>query len=204
MGDEHLERMDKIEKKQEEIMGQLSKILELMSTDKRKRVAGSFGTPKDVQQTEANTDPVYPPGFTPPPTKNGSIPMPSIGQYLFFSIPLDPIFVPNLDDPKEQEKLKYGSVESKDNPDTHQKFDLLEERLRMIEGMGILTGAAARWYVQLDRNRIHTWKDLARAFVAQYKHVTDMAPDRLSLQNMEKKPTESFKEYAQRWRNVAS
>ncbi|WRX25296.1 Retrotransposon gag domain - like 10 [Theobroma cacao] len=68
----------------------------------------------------------------------------------------------------------------------------------------ILTGAAARWYVQLDRNRIHTWKDLARVFVAQYKHVTDMAPDRLSLQNMEKKPTESFKEYAQRWRNVAS
>ncbi|XP_017976457.1 PREDICTED: uncharacterized protein LOC108661972 [Theobroma cacao] len=67
-----------------------------------------------------------------------------------------------------------------------------------------LTGAAVKWYVQLDRNRIYTWKDLTRAFVAQYKHVTDMAPDRLSLQNMEKKPTESFKEYAQRWRNVAS
>ncbi|WRX25297.1 Reverse transcriptase [Theobroma cacao] len=49
MGDEHLERMDKIEKKQEEIMGQLSKILELMLTDKWKRVAGSSGTPKDVQ-----------------------------------------------------------------------------------------------------------------------------------------------------------
>ncbi|XP_017974534.1 PREDICTED: uncharacterized protein LOC108661595 [Theobroma cacao] len=67
-----------------------------------------------------------------------------------------------------------------------------------------LTGVAAKRYVQLDRNRIHTWKDLAREFVAQYKHVTDMAPDRLSLQNMEKKPTESLKEYSQRWRNVAS
>ncbi|XP_017979875.1 PREDICTED: uncharacterized protein LOC108662802 [Theobroma cacao] len=31
-----------------------------------------------------------------------------------------------------------------------------------------------------------------------------MAPDSLSVQNMEKKPTESFKEYAQRWRNMAS
>lgn len=285
MGDEHSERMDKIEKKQEEIMGQLSKILELISTDKGKKAAGSSGTPEDVQQTETNTDPVYPPGFTPPPARNASIPMPSVGQYPFFGMPIgppptyaqqrpiggaspsDPISVPDLDDPKEQEKLKCGSVESKDNPDTHQKFDLFEERLRMVEGMGMycsmdaielclvpdvvippkfkvpdfekydgtkcpvthitmycrrmaayahddkllihcfqdsLTGAAAKWYVQLDRNRIHTWKDLARAFVAQYKHVTDMAPDRLSLQNMEKKTTESFKEYAQRWRNVAS
>ncbi|EOY01013.1 Uncharacterized protein TCM_010930 [Theobroma cacao] len=285
MGDEHSERMDKIEKKQEEIMGQLSKILELISTDKGKKATGSSGTPEDVQQTETNTDPVYPPGFTPPPARNVSIPMPSVGQYPFFRMPIgppptyaqqrpiggaspsDPISVPDLDDPKEQEKLKCGSVESKDNPDTHKKFDLFEERLRMVEGMGMycsmdaielclvpdvvippkfkvpdfekydgtkcpvthitmycrrmaayahddkllihcfqdsLTGAAAKWYVQLDRNRIHTWKNLARAFVAQYKHITDMASDRLSLQNMEKKTTESFKEYAQRWRNVAS
>ncbi|EOY10468.1 Uncharacterized protein TCM_025829 [Theobroma cacao] len=88
MGDEHSERMDKIEKKQEEIMGQLSKILELMSTDKGKRVAGIFGAPEDVQQTEANTDPVYPPRFTPPPARNASIPMASIGQYPFFGISL--------------------------------------------------------------------------------------------------------------------
>ncbi|WRX24760.1 Retrotransposon gag domain - like 10 [Theobroma cacao] len=252
MGDEHSKRMDKIEKKQKEIMGQLSKILELMSTDKRKRVIGSSGAPNDVQQTEANTGPVYPPRFTPPPARNVSIPMPLIGQYPFFGMSMptrppptyaqqrpiggtslsDPISVPDLDDPKEQEKLKCGSVESKDNLDTHQKFDLLEERLRMIEGMRMycsmdaielclvldvvipqkfkisdfenLTIAAAKWYVQLDRNQIHTWKDLAWAFVAQYKHVTDMAPDPLSLQNMEKKPTESFKEYAQRLRNMAS
>ncbi|EOY03805.1 Uncharacterized protein TCM_018989 [Theobroma cacao] len=155
MGDEHSERMDKIEKKQEEIMGQLSKILELISTDKGKKAAGSSGTPEDVQQTETNTDPVYPPGFTPPPARNASIPMPSVGQYPFFGMPMgppptyaqqrpiggaspsDPISVPDLDDPKEQEKLKYGSVESKDNPDTHQKFDLFEERLRMVEGMGM-------------------------------------------------------------------
>ncbi|EOY31579.1 Uncharacterized protein TCM_038513 [Theobroma cacao] len=147
--------MDKIEKKQEEIMGQLSKILELISTDKGKKVAGSSGTPEDVQQTETNTDPVYPPGFTPPPVRNASIPMPSVGQYPFFGMPIgppptyaqqrpiggaspsDPIFVPDLDDPKEQEKLKCGSFESKDNPDTHKKFDLFEERLRMVEGMGM-------------------------------------------------------------------
>ncbi|WRX10955.1 Retrotransposon gag domain - like 10 [Theobroma cacao] len=67
-----------------------------------------------------------------------------------------------------------------------------------------LTGSAARWYVQLDRNRIKTWKDLARAFIAQYKHLAELAPDRLSLQTMEKKQSENFKEYAQRWRDTAA
>ncbi|XP_017979699.1 PREDICTED: uncharacterized protein LOC108662712 [Theobroma cacao] len=67
-----------------------------------------------------------------------------------------------------------------------------------------LTGSAARWYVQLDRNSIKTWKDLARAFIAQYKHVAELAPDRLSLQTMKKKQSESFKEYAQRWRDTAA
>ncbi|EOY18289.1 Uncharacterized protein TCM_042889 [Theobroma cacao] len=93
--------------------------------DKGKKAAGSSGTPEDVQQTETNTDPVYPPGFTPPPARNASIPMPSVGQYPFFGMPIgppptyaqqrpiggaspsDPISVPDLDDPKEQEKLKW-------------------------------------------------------------------------------------------------
>ncbi|EOY22162.1 Uncharacterized protein TCM_014378 [Theobroma cacao] len=127
MGDEHSERMDKIEKKQEEIMGQLSKILELISTDKGKKAVGSSGTPEDVQQIETNTDPVYPLGFTPPPARNASTPMPSVGQYPFFGMPIgppltyaqqrpiggaspsDPISVPDLDDPKEQEKLKFAN-----------------------------------------------------------------------------------------------
>ncbi|MBA0877392.1 hypothetical protein Goshw_017552 [Gossypium schwendimanii] len=34
-------------------------------------------------------------------------------------------------------------------------------------------------------------------------HVTDMTPDRITLQNMEKKQNESFRQYAQRWREVA-
>ena len=59
-----------------------------------------------------------------------------------------------------------------------------------------LTGDAAQWYVELDRNHIRSWKDLARAFIAQYRHVTNTASDRLTLQNMEKKETETFKEYA--------
>ncbi|KAA3481377.1 trans-resveratrol di-O-methyltransferase-like [Gossypium australe] len=34
-------------------------------------------------------------------------------------------------------------------------------------------------------------------------HVTGMTPDRITLQNMEKKQNESFRKYAQKWREVA-
>ena len=67
-----------------------------------------------------------------------------------------------------------------------------------------LVGAASRWYNQLSRAQISSWKDLAQAFMKQYGHVVDIAPDRITLQNMEKKHNDSFRQYAQRWREVAT
>ena len=67
-----------------------------------------------------------------------------------------------------------------------------------------LTGAAARWYIELDNVKIQSWADLAKAFLNQYQHVSDWAPDRLSLMNFEKRSTESFRQYAQRWREEAA
>ncbi|KAA3485965.1 hypothetical protein EPI10_029928 [Gossypium australe] len=66
-----------------------------------------------------------------------------------------------------------------------------------------LVGAAARWYNQLSRAKIDSWDDLAQAFLEQYSHITDMTPDRITLQNMKKKGNENFRQYAQRWREVA-
>ena len=59
-----------------------------------------------------------------------------------------------------------------------------------------LTGATSKWYNRLNRTQINSWRDLAEAFIKQYSHVTDMVPDRITLQNMEKKPGESFRQYA--------
>ncbi|KAA3482725.1 intersectin-1-like [Gossypium australe] len=59
-----------------------------------------------------------------------------------------------------------------------------------------LTGAAAKWYNQLSRAQVNSWKDLAQAFMKQYGHVTDMALDKITLQNMEKKANVSFRRYA--------
>ena len=39
-------------------------------------------------------------------------------------------------------------------------------------------------------------------FIRQYQYNSNMVPDRMQLQNMCKKGHESFKEYAQRWRDL--
>ena len=55
-----------------------------------------------------------------------------------------------------------------------------------------LIGSATCWYNQLDRNDICSSRDLGKAFLTQYKHMTNSAPNRMSLQNMEKKSNETF------------
>ena len=55
-----------------------------------------------------------------------------------------------------------------------------------------LTGSATRRYNQLSRENVRSWTDLAKAFLVQYKYMTESASDRISLQNMEKKTTETF------------
>ena len=45
---------------------------------------------------------------------------------------------------------------------------------------------------------------MVRVFLTQHKHAIDFTPDRLSLQTMEKKYNESFRDYIQRWRTVAT
>jgi len=59
------------------------------------------------------------------------------------------------------------------------------------------------WYMHLEPAHIHSWKDSVDAFLKQHKYNVDMAPDRLQLQNMIEKDFEIFKEYTQRWREVA-
>jgi len=58
--------------------------------------------------------------------------------------------------------------------------------------------------MNLDRSEIRTFNDLREAFVRQYKLNVDMAPDRSDLQAMTQKDDETFREYAQRWRNVTT
>ena len=67
-----------------------------------------------------------------------------------------------------------------------------------------LTGATAQWYTMLEKDQICTWRDLARAFLERYKYMLETVPDRLTFQSMKKGPDEDYKEYAIKWKNVAS
>ncbi|KAK2450206.1 hypothetical protein QL285_009336 [Trifolium repens] len=67
-----------------------------------------------------------------------------------------------------------------------------------------LTGAALRWYMDLDSTDIRTFNDLANAFIRQYNYNSYLAPDRDELRALTQRENESFKEYAQRWRELAA
>ncbi|XP_050909152.1 uncharacterized protein LOC127122923 [Lathyrus oleraceus] len=67
-----------------------------------------------------------------------------------------------------------------------------------------LTGASLDWYMSLERLKIRPWRDLSEAFLKQYKYNLDMAPTMFQLQNQSQRSNETFKEYAQRWREMES
>jgi len=73
-----------------------------------------------------------------------------------------------------------------------------DEKLLMHFFQDSLARAAIIWYTNLEASHIRTWKDLITTFLRQYQYNSDMAPDRTQLQNMVKKESETFKEYAQR------
>src|SRR3954469_14496891 len=79
-----------------------------------------------------------------------------------------------------------------------------DQKLMMHFFQDSLSGASVDWYMQLEKSHIRGWTDLANTFLKQYKYNLDMAPDRMQLQNLSQKKEESFKEYAQRWREMAS
>ena len=58
--------------------------------------------------------------------------------------------------------------------------------------------------MKLKKEQIHTWRDLAWAFLGRYKYMLETAPDRLTLQSMKNRLEENYREYAVRWKNVAS
>ncbi|XP_060179392.1 uncharacterized protein LOC132609432 [Lycium barbarum] len=67
-----------------------------------------------------------------------------------------------------------------------------------------LTGLASEWFIDQDIVKWHTWDDMANEFVQQFQYNIDLVPDKKSLTNLKKKVTESFREFAVRWREQAA
>ncbi|XP_075076760.1 uncharacterized protein LOC142163378 [Nicotiana tabacum] len=67
-----------------------------------------------------------------------------------------------------------------------------------------LIDIASEWYTDQEVSRWHIWDDLARDFVRQFQYNIHIAPDRNSLSNLKKRPSESFREYAVKWHEQAA
>jgi hypothetical protein len=58
--------------------------------------------------------------------------------------------------------------------------------------------------MRLDNIKICKWKDLVDAFFKQYKYNMDIALDKTSLSNLEKRDKKSIRKYAQKWRDLVA
>ena len=63
-----------------------------------------------------------------------------------------------------------------------------------------LTGAALRWFLNLDDARARSWEDICREFHKQYKYNIEVDIIRRDLKTTEQEPKESFSTFITKWR----
>ena len=152
-------RIERLEKESQESQAQMTKMMELIKTLIRDKGQASGPSPQNeiAQPNQRREEPVYPVGFTPPYAPNvhaaqalsiqqargfpyGYVPPPmwvnEVGQN-FGANTADPIMVSDLDDPKEQEKLRKNSLEQSENNEAQRKLELIEERLKAMKGSDV-------------------------------------------------------------------
>lgn len=66
-----------------------------------------------------------------------------------------------------------------------------------------LTRATLIWFTKLEIAKIKKWIDLPHLFIDRYKFNSEISPDCEQLQCTSKKPSQSFREYGQRWCQTA-
>ncbi|XP_070036286.1 uncharacterized protein [Nicotiana tomentosiformis] len=79
-----------------------------------------------------------------------------------------------------------------------------DERIRMKLFMRSLTGDALSWYISQNPKKWVNWVGMVSDFMDRFRFNTKNAPDVFYIQNLKKKPTDTFREYATRWRSEAA
>ena len=70
--------------------------------------------------------------------------------------------------------------------------------------MRSLTREDLSWYIEQDLRKWVEWVDMATDIMNRFGLNIENAPDWFYIQNLKKKPSDSFREYAIRWRFEAS
>ncbi|XP_070057651.1 uncharacterized protein [Nicotiana tomentosiformis] len=71
-----------------------------------------------------------------------------------------------------------------------------DERICMKLFMRSLTGDALSWYIYQNPKKWVNWMRMASDFMDRFRFNIENAPDIFYIQNLKKKPTETFREYA--------
>ena len=150
-------QFERLEKESQESRAQMAKMIELIRTLIRDKGQASGSGPQNetAQPDQRREEPVYPVGFTPPYASNVHMaqapPVQHARGFLYGYAPppawvnemgqnsgentADPITIPDLDDPKEQEKIRKESSKQSENNEAQRKLELIEERLKAMEGL---------------------------------------------------------------------
>nr|XP_033515320.1 uncharacterized protein LOC117279822 [Nicotiana tomentosiformis] len=75
------------------------------------------------------------------------------------------------------------------------------EQICMKLFMGSLIGDALSWYISQNPKKWETWVSMASDFMDRFRFNTKNSPDGFYIQNLKKKPIETFHEYDTRWRS---
>ena len=67
-----------------------------------------------------------------------------------------------------------------------------------------LTGAAFRWFLNLDDARARSWEDICHEFHNQYKYNIEVDITRRDLETMKQEPKKSFSTFIIKWRSKAA
>ena len=112
------------------------------------------------------------------------------GNYAFADM-AEFCLVPNVVIPPKFKVPNYDKYKGTTFPKNHLKMYCRkiwayakDEKLLMHFFQESLVGAAITWYTNLEPPQVHSWKDLMVVFIRQYQYNSDMAPDRMQLQNM--------------------
>ncbi|KAJ8574068.1 hypothetical protein K7X08_010579 [Anisodus acutangulus] len=118
---------------------------------------------------------------------------------------------PDIELPVGYKMPKFDLFDGKGNPYSH-----LRSYCDKLVGVGknqaiimkifirSLTGEALDWYTSQDPRKWHDWGTMAQDFVDRFRFNTDTVLDRFYLMKLEKKSTETFREYAMKWRAEAA
>lgn len=133
------------------------------------------------------------------------------GNDVFGAASMDMCLVPDLVLPAKFKAPDFEKYEGHTFPKTHLVMYIRKmaaysrnDKLLIHCFQDSLSGASMKWYMSLEKTHIQSWADLADAFMKQYKYNLDMAPYSRQLQSLSKNDKESFKEYAQKWRELAA